>query len=75
VTGLEVPNIQQQINGIAALRPPAAYQATAKQLIATAQAALDKLKANPALIESGELFAPTTKLASEIGLKSCASGS
>jgi hypothetical protein len=75
VSETEVPNIQQQINGVATLKAPAAYEATAKELITTAQATLNKLKADPGLIAKGGLFASTNKLAKEVGLTACAAES
>jgi hypothetical protein len=67
-----VPNIQSQITGVAVLRAPAEYEATQKELVKTAQATLNELKAKPSLIEKKGLFASTHALAVKIGLTSCA---
>ena len=75
VTDTVVPNIQIQITGIAALKAPAEYEATQKELIKTAQATLSELKAKPSLIEMKGLFASSHALAVKIGLTSCAAES
>lgn len=72
VTDTVVPNIQAQITGVAALRAPAEYEATQKELIKTAQTTLDELKAKPSLIEKKGLFSSSHALATKIGLTSCA---
>jgi hypothetical protein len=75
VTDTVVPNIQTQITGVAALRAPAEYEATQKELVKTAQATLNELKAKPSLIEKKGLFASSHALAVKIGLTSCAAES
>ena len=68
VTDTVVPNIQSQIVGVAALRAPAEYEATQKELVKTAQSTLNELKAKPSLLETKGLFASTHALALKIGL-------
>lgn len=75
VTDSAVPTIQTQITAIAALRAPAEYEATQQEVVKTAQATLDELKAKPALLGTKGLFASTNKLAAKIGLTSCAAES
>ena len=75
VTDMVVPNIQSQIVGVAALRAPAEYEATQKELVKTAQTSLNELKAKPSLIEKKGLFASSHALAIKIGLTECAAES
>lgn len=72
VTDMVVPNIQSQIVGVGALRAPAEYEATQKELVKTAQATLNEVKAKPSLLETKGLFASSHALAAKIGLTECA---
>jgi hypothetical protein len=71
-TSSQIPNIQTQIAGIAALRAPAEYEATQKELVKTAQATLNEVKAKPSLLQTKGLFASSHALAVKIGLTECA---
>ena len=69
-----IPNVEQQINGVAALKPPKADKSTVDALVASARQALAKIKANPALaITSGsqDPFAASNKQANAYGLTKC----
>jgi hypothetical protein len=69
-----IPNIESQIDGVAALPRPEDEADLVEQFIDQANADLDRLKGDPSLIEgSGDPFAETGKLAEQLGLKECAS--
>ena len=73
-----VPNIRQQVEGVAALEPPKSLQAKVKKLITSARAALAKVEADPTLVTSegkDDPFAATNKQAKKLGLKECAGDS
>jgi hypothetical protein len=67
-----VPSIQKQIDGIKALGAPAGEEAQVNQLVSTAQADLDKLKADPSQIKDDGLFKDANQQANTIGLTECA---
>lgn len=68
----EAPNIERQVEEIAALKTPPELRAAVVQLVNVSQKSLDKLRARPALIEVlRELFAPTVSVALEMGLEAC----
>jgi hypothetical protein len=69
-----VPSIQAQIDGIRALGAPSGDQATVTNLLNLAQADLNKVKSNPALLTSGGTnpFASFAKVAHPYGLTACA---
>ncbi len=69
-----VPNVQNQIDGIKALNPPADLDEEVGQMLADAQTALDKLKDDPVTALSGEVdpFADANVQATAIGLTACA---
>jgi hypothetical protein len=71
VKGTYVPSIQAQISGIKALGVPAGEQASVTSLLALAQADLNKLQSNPALIAT-DVFADFAKVAHPYGLTACA---
>jgi hypothetical protein len=77
-TDTVIPSIQTQINGIKALSPPSGDEAKVKAIVDSAQAALDKAKADPtALLQNNpknDPFAETNKLANAYGLTVCGSG-
>jgi hypothetical protein len=66
-----VPNVQAAISGIRALGAPAGDEATVTSFLDTAQADLDKVKANPLQL-SASLFANFAKPAHAYGLTQCA---
>ena len=66
-----VPSIQAQITQIKALGVPAGEQARVTSMLALAQADLEKIKANPALIAT-DVFADFAKVAHPYGLTACA---
>ena len=70
------PNIQAQIDGVRALGAPSGDQATVTKMLDTAQADLNKVKANPALLTGKtDPFADFANLAHPYGLTSCAPNS
>ena len=66
-----VPSIQGQIDGIAALTPPADQADKVTAFLDAAQAALDKVKADPSLF-AGNAFSEVNNLGTALGLKECA---
>jgi hypothetical protein len=73
-TNTLIPTIQSEISGVAALPAPAGDEATVKKIVDTAQADLNKAKANPALLKSNKLFAASNQLTKSYGLTACGSG-
>ncbi len=71
VRGTYVPSIEAQITGIKALGVPAGEQSTVTSMLALAQADLEKVKADPALIAT-DVFAEFAKVAHPYGLTACA---
>jgi hypothetical protein len=72
VTSSFAPNIQSQIDGLRALAAPSGEQATVANMLNVAQADLNKIKSNPALLAGGSGFAEFAQLAHPYGLTSCA---
>jgi hypothetical protein len=70
-----LPAVHSQIDGIRALGAPAGDQSTVSSMLDTAQADLDKLKADPSLVGDSNLFANFAKVAHPYGLTSCAPNS
>lgn len=70
-----IPGVQSQISGIEKLTPPKGDEAKVKAITDSAQAALNKGKAKPALLVSQKVdpFAKTNKMATAYGLKVCGS--
>lgn len=70
-----VTNVQGQLEAIGQLTPPKGDEAQVKKILDTAQKALDKGKAHPALLEksTGTPFAKANGLADKYGLKACGS--
>jgi hypothetical protein len=69
-----IPNIESQIDGVAELPRPEEEADLIDQFIDQANQDLDRLKADPSLIEgSDDPFAETSELADQLGLKECAS--
>jgi hypothetical protein len=71
VDQITVPNIQGQIDDIRALAPPEGQEEQAQEFLDQAQSDLDEVEADPSLI-TGSPFDQTTKLAEDLGLRSCA---
>jgi hypothetical protein len=71
-----IPGVQAQVSGIKNLTPPKGDEAKVKAITDSAQQALDKGKANPALLVSDKTdpFAKTNKMATAYGLKACGAG-
>ena len=69
-----IPNIEQQVEGVAALEPPKSLKAKVKKVIKSARVAVAKIKADPSLLadEKHDPFAATNKQLKKIGLKECA---
>jgi hypothetical protein len=73
VKSTDVPSIQTQIDGIRALGAPAGDQATIANILNLAQADLNKVKSNPALLAgTTNPFANFAKIAHPYGLTACA---
>ena len=72
-----IPNIKQQVEGVAALEAPKSLRAKVKKLVKSARAAVAKVEADPSLLsdEKNDPFAGTNKQAKKLGLKECAGDS
>jgi hypothetical protein len=71
-----IPGAQAEIDAIKALGAPSGDQQTVNTILAAVQQAVDKVKRNPALVNTNpKLFAAANKLASAYGLTACAAGS
>jgi hypothetical protein len=72
-----VAGIQSQIDQVRALGAPSGDEATVTNMLDVAQADLDKVKANPALLNSSKAnpFGDFAALAHPYGLTSCAPNS
>ena len=69
----DVPSMQAQINAIRALGAPSGDQATVTNMLNLAQADLNKVKSNPALLTGNTSpFADFAKIAHPYGLRACA---
>ena len=66
-----LPSIQAQITAIRALGVPSGEQAVVASMLTLAQADLNKLKSNPALVAT-DVFADFAKVAHPYGLTACA---
>ncbi len=71
VKGTYVPAIQAQITAIKALGVPAGEETTVANMLALAQADLEKITADPALVAT-DVFADFAKVAHPYGLTACA---
>jgi hypothetical protein len=72
-----IPNIQAQITAIEGLTPPSADTDQVNAITDAAQQALDKVKADPSLLQQNggsDPFAEVNKLAKQYGLDECAGG-
>jgi len=74
-TNTLVPNVQGQIDQVKALGAPAGQESSVSQLIATVQADVDELKADPSKIKNDHLFDDANRAANDLGLTECAGGS
>jgi hypothetical protein len=72
-----IPNVEQQIDAVAALEAPKSLQAKVKKLVKAARAGTAKATADPSLLadEKHNPFAASDKQAKKLGLKECAGGS
>jgi hypothetical protein len=72
-TGTLIPSVQRQISGVKALGAPKGDEAKVKEIVTTAQAALDRGKKDPNLLVSNKRdpFAKSNKLTKAYGLKAC----
>jgi hypothetical protein len=68
------PGIQKQRDGVKALGAPAGEEAQVNAVITSAQADLDKLKADPTKIKDNSLFNDANQKAKAVGLTECAGG-
>ncbi len=68
-----VPTLQEQIDGLKKLKPPSDLEDAVDQMLADAQTATDKIKADPVTVFSGEEdpFAEVSVQAAAIGLTDC----
>jgi hypothetical protein len=73
-TKTAIPVIQTEIDGLGALSAPSGDEATVKKIVDTAQADLDKAKADPKALNSNKLFDDANKLANSYGLTTCGNG-
>ena len=68
-----IPGVQKQVDQIKALGAPSGDEAQVNQILTTVQADIDKVKADPSLVQ-GNAFADGNKLAQDYGLKVCGKG-
>ncbi len=72
-----LPSIQEQIDGVRALTPPAGDEETITAALDESQSALDQAKKNPPSITeeggAGDPFAKSSKLLSDYGFEACGS--
>lgn len=73
VNDVLAPNVQDQIDGIKALRAPADLEDDVDQMLSDAQTAVDKFKDDPVAVFSSEEdpFADVNVQAAAIGLTAC----
>jgi hypothetical protein len=67
-----LPTVQDEVDELRALSPPKEDEARIDEILDKAQAALDKLRANPALLVSDTGFEEANRLAGAYGLTACA---
>ena len=74
-----VPALQKQVDGIAALSPPAGDEDQVQAIVDAVQEGIDKVEADPSLLaqSAGSVnpFARANTLAKQYGLKVCGAGS
>jgi hypothetical protein len=71
-TEVVVPNIQTQIDDVAALERPEAEADEVQSFLDQAQSDLDAIVGDPSLINQANPFGETTELAEGLGLEECA---
>jgi hypothetical protein len=71
-----IPDIQTQIDGVKGLGAPKGDEAKVTAIVTSAQAALDKIKADPTLAfqNKSDPFAKSNKLTNAYGLTACGGG-
>ena len=75
VTSTLVPEIERQLNQLRSLRAPPGDEETVKRILDTAQADVNKVKADPdLLVNNTPAFADADQLAKAYGLTACGSG-
>jgi hypothetical protein len=74
VTGTIIPSVQSQVDQIKALGAPSEIQQQANSLFSLVQADLDKAKADPTLLVSGNAFQDANAAARGLGLSECGKG-
>jgi hypothetical protein len=76
VTGTVIPSTQGQIDDIRDLNPPSDDEDQVNAILDSAQAALDKTKQDPTLLQGGknDPFKKTNQLSKAYGLTVCGSG-
>jgi hypothetical protein len=67
-----VPNIQGQIDDVRALGAPSTEEEQVSAFLSAAQEAVDRLKADPSLVEEDSVFNETREKAKVVGFKVCA---
>jgi hypothetical protein len=69
-----IPNVEQQIEDVAALPPPEGQEEQFDEFVDEARSAIDEVKADPSLVTSqgsDDPFAETNQMAKELGLQVC----
>jgi hypothetical protein len=71
-----IPTVQTEIDGVNGLGAPTGDEAKVKAIVVSAQAALDKVKADPSILfqNSTDPFAKSNKLTNAYGLTTCGGG-
>ena len=73
VEDVVIPNVEQQIEDVAALEPPEGEEDTFNEFVDQARSDLEEVKSDPSLVQ-GNPFSETNELAQELGLRACADG-
>jgi hypothetical protein len=74
VTETVIPNVQEQVDGIAALTPPGGEEEEVQAIVDAANDALAEIEQDPAAFVSGSNpFAEANRLARDYGLEVCGS--
>lgn len=75
ITETVIPNVQGQVDGIAALAPPEGDEDEVQAIVDAAQQAIDDVEADPSVLGTqGDPFAEANQLAQDYGLKVCGQG-
>lgn len=67
-----IPAVESQLSDLRALEPPKADKAEVDKILATADAALKKAKADPAVFAGSDPFEEANRMAGDYGLEKCA---